>query len=611
MLHDSNNLSRLLAQLWKSRLPLLAFALSFQLLENLLFTPAMGLFGGVLLGRPVVDSTALVEFLLSPRGFLVLFLGATVSLTIRLVEHAGLSVIVFGALEGKTFRTLATFRWLVTELPRLTSIGVRILGWGLVLAMPLLAVAGVLARQLLAKHDINYYLANRPPEFVMPAVVIGTVALVTLAVGAWLLVRWRLVVQVCVFDRRDGKAAFREAAVLSCGVRVALAGRCLSVLGFQFLLILAAAGLQQLAVWLVLGAAGTSGLSLALSFGVGVLLRTVIGAVVTSFGACVDAIAFTAFYRKRRVALGGEATLTVVEADKTSRILQSGRAQTVAASLVLGLVVATGVSVALAADALRHEGPITVTAHRGAHRRAPENTVASIREAISAGANYAEIDVQISKDGVLVVTHDSDFSRMAGVAKKVWELTYAEIRAIPLGAKAAPEFRNEPAPTFDEALTIARDRIRLNIELKYYGDHQPRLAERVVEAVQAHQMTNQVIIQCLEYEPLMEVRRLAPYIPVGYLMSVNASHPGRLKVDFLGTELSRVTGAFVQAAHRRAQRVHVWTVDDPFDMERMIDLGVDDLITNAPEEALRLVRSYESLNRSERALRRVRAWLAN
>jgi len=99
------------------------------------------------------------------------------------------------------------------------------------------------------------------------------------------------------------------------------------------------------------------------------------------------------------------------------------------------------------------------------------------------------------------------------VAKKVWDLTYAEIRAIPLGAKAAPEFRNEPAPTFDEVLAIARDRIRLNLELKYYGDHQPRLAERVVEAVRARQMTNQVIIQCLEYEPLLEVRRLAPWIP--------------------------------------------------------------------------------------------------
>jgi len=601
----------MLAQLWKLRLPLLAFALSFQLLENLLFTPAMGLIGGVLLGRPVVDSTALVEFLLSPRGFLVLFLAATISLTIRLIEHAGLSAIVLGALEGKTFRALATFRWLVTELRRLAAIGARLVGWAVVLATPLLVVAGVLARRLLAKHDINYYLANRPSEFVTTALVIAAVAVATLSVAAWLFVRWRLVIQVCVFDRRDGKAAFREAAALSRGVRAALAGRCLAVLGFLLVLLLAAAGLQQLAVWLVLRVAGEGGLSLAVSFGVIVLLRTLIGAGVTSLGACADAAAFTAFYRRRRRALGGEPALTVVEEEKTSRRLLPGWAKGVAVSLVLGLLAAAGVSVALAADALRHEGPITVTAHRGAHRRAPENTAAAIREAIAAGADYAEIDVQVSKDGVLVVTHDSDFSRMAGVAKKVWDLTYAEIRAIPLGAKAAPEFRNEPAPTFDEVLTIARDRIRLNLELKYYGDHQPRLAERAVEAVRAHQMTNQVIIQCLEYEPLLEVRRLAPGLPVGYLMSVNATHPGRLKVNFLGAELNRVTGAFVQAAHRRGQQVHVWTVDAPADMERMIDLGVDDLITNEPAEALRRVRGYEGLNRSERTLRRVHAWLAH
>ena len=92
-------------------------------------------------------------------------------------------------------------------------------------------------------------------------------------------------------------------------------------------------------------------------------------------------------------------------------------------------------------------------------------------------------------------------------------------------------------------------------------------------------------------------------------MSVNAAHPGRLEVNFLSTESSRATGAFVQAAHRRGQLVHVWTVDAPADMERMIDLGVDDLITNEPEEALRCVHGYEALDRSERMLRRIHTWL--
>jgi glycerophosphoryl diester phosphodiesterase len=281
-----------------------------------------------------------------------------------------------------------------------------------------------------------------------------------------------------------------------------------------------------------------------------------------------------------------------------------------AAAIVIGLCASAVFSVFAAVDALKDERPITVTAHRGVHLKAPENTAAAIREAIAVGAQFAEIDVQLSKDGVLVVTHDNDFSRMAGVAKKVWDLTYDEIRAIPLGAHATPEYHNEPAPRFDEVLAIAKDRIKLNVELKCYGDHEPRLAERVVTEVRAGGMANQVIIQCLEYEPLQEVRRLAPEIPVGYLLSVNARHPSRLEVNFLGAALSRATGAFVRAAHRRGQQVHVWTVDKPESMEQMIDVGVDSLITNEPAEALRRVREYESLSRAERALREVRAWLA-
>jgi glycerophosphoryl diester phosphodiesterase len=595
----------MLAQFWKHRRPLLAFALAFQLLENLLFAPAMGFLGRALEGRPVVDSTELVSFFLSPRGFLILFLAATIWLTIRLVEHAGLSSLVLGSIEGRNFRLAGTFGWLAAQMPRLAAVGARLVGWILVLLAPFGVAAGLIARPLLAKHDINYYLASHPSEFVTAAAVLGILAAATLAVGLWLLVRWRLVVQACVFDRREGGDAFREAAQLSRGVRWPLLGRCLAVLALLLGLMLAAAALQQFAVWLALHIGQAGRISLALSLLGVLLLRTGIGAVVTALGACVEAIVFTNFYRQRRLAAGGQPVLPAIQEKATEPSSPPVSARLLVAGVVVALVIAAGVSVALAADALRNQGPTLVTAHRGGHHHAPENTAAAIREAIAAGAQFAEIDVQLSKDGVLVVTHDSDFSRMAGVAKKVWDLTYSEIRAIPLGAK------NEPAPTFDEVLNIARDHIGLNIELKYYGDHQPHLAERVIEAIRAHQMTNQVVIQCLDYEPLMEVRRLAPEIPVGYLMSLNATRPGRLEVDFLSVQLGRVTGAFVRAAHRRGQAVHVWTVDKPEDMERMIAVGADALITNEPAEALRLVQEYKSLGQSERTLRQVHAWLSH
>ena len=126
----------MLVQLWRHRRPLLGFALAFQLLENLLFAPAMAFLGRALQGRPVVDSTELVAFFLSPRGLLLLFLAATTWVMIRLVEHAGLSALVLGLFEGRHFRPSATFSWLARELPRLAAVGGRVVGWTLALTAP-------------------------------------------------------------------------------------------------------------------------------------------------------------------------------------------------------------------------------------------------------------------------------------------------------------------------------------------------------------------------------------------------------------------------------------------------------------------------------------------
>ena len=596
--------------LWERKREFLFCALLFQTVESLCFVPLLAIVGHALVGRAVVDSTELISFFLSPRGFILFFLGASTLLMIRLLEQAGLSTIALATLQGRTIATRSVLGLMLSKLPALASIGIRAIAATLLVMAPLLGLAGFLSGRLFRQHDINFYLVVRPPEFVGVALLVGSVAAVTLAAGLWLFVRWRLVVQGCMFDGKSGRAAFRQSAALGRGVWWSLAFRCVAVLGSQLALAFLAAAMGQFAARLVLGDDNLSAVSLAISFILLVLLRTVASAAVTSTGACVDAAVFTIFYLERREALSNElVSLTAVSIDAPAPVVRPGYGWGMAILLAVCASEVFGASLLL--RALSDERPVTVTAHRGGHLKAPENTAASIREAIAVGAQYAEIDVQLSKDGVLVVTHDSDFSRMGGVAKKVWDLTYPEIRSIPLGANSAPEFRNERAPTFDEVLAVARHHIKLNVELKYYGGHQPQLAERVVAEVRAHEMTKAVIVQCLEYEPIQSVRRLAPEIPVGYLLSVNARRPARLEVDFLGTALSRATGAFVRTAHRNGQEVHVWTVNKTEAMERMIDIGVDSLITDQPAEALRVVRAYEKFSPSERALRKLRAWLAS
>src|SRR5215471_8423467 len=132
-----------MSQLWKYRRSLFAFALCFQLVEALLLAPAMGLLGRALQGRAVVDSTAILAFFLSPRGLVVLVLAATITVTTRLLEHAGLAALVLGVLKGKEFRPLAAFKWLATEIPRLALVGVRVVAWIAVVLAPLGVVAGL------------------------------------------------------------------------------------------------------------------------------------------------------------------------------------------------------------------------------------------------------------------------------------------------------------------------------------------------------------------------------------------------------------------------------------------------------------------------------------
>jgi glycerophosphoryl diester phosphodiesterase len=595
---------------WQSRREIVRFSILFRLFEAFIFSPLLALAGHFLSGRPVVDSTDLVGFVLSPRGFFVTFVGAALLVTIRLVEQAGLSAIALGAIGGQRVTSPAALRIVTRLLPRLLAIAGWLLLVGLALAAPPLIAAGVFSRELLPQHDINYYLAEHPPEFLKAVAVIVALAIPAFVAGVWLAVRWRLAVPVALCERVGSLAVLRSSVRLTRGNWRRVATAWLATESAVLLLGLVAAWLGRLCSLGAAMVAGDGGSSHVSAFAGLLVVRTLLTGFVTLPGPCVSAGVFATLYLEiRRVRQPDwNPMITEIQADAMpSRLRRAGGWLLAALPLLMaGMALFSTVT---GMGELYRAHPVAITAHRGGTRRSIENTLGAIEEAVEVGAQFAEIDVQMSRDEVLVVTHDSDFSRQAGVPRKVWELTFDEIRNISLTRAESPEIAADHAPAFDELLESARGRIRLNVELKYYGDHQPRLAERVVAAVRARQMADQVVIQSLHYAGLEEVRRLAPEIPIGYLFSVNAREPKRLDVDFLSAQIGRVKGPFINAAHRRKQEVHVWTVDKPADMQRLLDLGVDNLITNRPKEALELVREYDSLSPPERALHRVRAWL--
>jgi glycerophosphoryl diester phosphodiesterase len=254
--------------------------------------------------------------------------------------------------------------------------------------------------------------------------------------------------------------------------------------------------------------------------------------------------------------------------------------------------------------------PIEVTAHRAGGHGVPENTLAALRKGIKSGAAFAEIDVQETADGVVVVVHDQDLRRLGGVERRVADLTLAQLKAIDVGKPQGNDFAGEHLATLEEFIDEAtRGCIKLNIELKYYGRPGERLAREVVRILRDKDFLDQAVITSLNYDALAQVRRLEPRIPIGFIVAAQVGDLTRLDLDFLSINKSLAKPELLARAAKHGRRVHVWTVDHRKDMVRLLDRGVDNLISDEPELAVEVVAWYQSLTDLELFLLRFRDWL--
>src|SRR5262249_10011530 len=245
--------------------------------------------------------------------------------------------------------------------------------------------------------------------------------------------------------------------------------------------------------------------------------------------------------------------------------------------------------------------PIVVVAHRGYARLAPENTLSAFRAAIEVGADFAELDVQETSDGVVVVLHDRDLMRLAGDPRRISDISFAEARKLDLGRRAGPEFAGERIPTLAEAIALARGKIKLQIELKYYGKDRG-LARKVAELVRREDFEDQCEVSSLDEGGLTKARQANPRLRVVALVTYALGDPGRPDVDGLSVNTQVLTDRLIRAVRRRDKSLYVWTVDDPRAMVRLIERGVGGIVTNAPDVLLRIRREREELSDVERRL---------
>lgn len=233
---------------------------------------------------------------------------------------------------------------------------------------------------------------------------------------------------------------------------------------------------------------------------------------------------------------------------------------------------------------------VEITAHRGSSKDAPENTLISLDTAIENGASYAEIDVQETKDGGIVLLHDKSLERTTGVKEAVWNLTTKEIQALDAGSWFDESFAGEKIPTLEETMLYSKGRIKLNIEIKTQETDQQLISE-VVRLIQEQGYYRECVVTSLDYEALQAVERLDPKIKTGYVMFVALGDLEKLNVDFYSVEESNVNEKFVTTAHTLGREVHVWTINSKESMEKVLELGVDNIITDNDKMLSDLVKS--------------------
>lgn len=256
--------------------------------------------------------------------------------------------------------------------------------------------------------------------------------------------------------------------------------------------------------------------------------------------------------------------------------------------------------VVLAADQTHR---IEIHGHRGARAMRPENTIPAFAYAIAQGVDVLELDMAVTKDGVVVVSHDPILhppvcSGPAPMAA-IHDLTLAEVRQWDCGRIRNPAFPHQQTvpgtrmPTLDEVFDLAsKGTFKFNIETKIFADH-PELApppdefvRLVLALIRKHRLEARVILQSFDFRTLHEMKKQAPEIKLAALYSGPPKSFVEITreagADMISPEYHLVTPEQVRAAHAAGIPVVPWTADTPADWDRLVAAGVDAIITDDP-----------------------------
>lgn len=228
-------------------------------------------------------------------------------------------------------------------------------------------------------------------------------------------------------------------------------------------------------------------------------------------------------------------------------------------------------------------------AHRGASGHFPENTMIAFEKAVEMNCTGIETDVQMTKDGVLVLIHDEYVNRTTNGTGLVKDFNFNEISKLDAGSYLKPDFSQCRIPTVEDLINLIKDKdIIINFEIKSGVIIYEHIEEKLIELIHKHKIENKVILSSFNHYSMVKCKEISKEIKTGLLYMAGLYEPEiycqHVGADALHPFYMSINSEIVSAAHRRGVLVNPYTINDEKTMKTMLQLGVDGIITNFPDK---------------------------
>jgi glycerophosphoryl diester phosphodiesterase len=549
--------------------------------------------------RSAISTGGLLAFINSAGGVLWILATVTVTVLMATLQQAGMTLIPAGGTRAPYFKALVALWGMLRRLPALLSLTVLQAGAYVLVAAPFLLIAGITYELLIAPHDEYYLRIARPVELWL-SLAIGLVAAGGLVVSCgWLFMRWVLAVPVMMLEGAGPRQSLRRSGELVRGRARPLVGIMLITASCMFIV-----PLLFSALFSDVGGRILAGLPDRVDVVVPAVLiylttYIVLGVAIAFLGIAIHSLLAYTVYRR---AVQQDPRIEVHEPPR--------RAGPIAWLAELLLVLAALFQAASVLGSLDTTDQVTVIAHRGSSAHAPENTMSAIERAIADGADYVELDLRRTADGVPVLWHDAMLMRIGEIRRYVSDVTLEEMQEIDVGGWFAPEFAGERIATLAEVLDRVCGRIGLYLEIKPAVDA-AELTRDTLQILDHADCLDGVVVISSNPRILAQAKALQPEISTTLLAQFVLGSLSDDAFDALALRANRATPRAVAAARRNGYEIHVWTVNDRAAMARLLDMGVDGIITDYPDVLVNLLDERSRLTDTERLLVKIRSWLSS